>query len=129
MRMSKCRTVEIKQMTSSEVDNLTCLGPSKNYGAMLRLNQQFGEIIRYCGVQHLVFKLGIITASAEGITDTGKTSPYTEEDKASMETLFYRDRKHTGEASTNMKDNKRPVRLSRSNQFVTSFMEQRDFSY
>jgi hypothetical protein len=41
--MSKCTTVEIEHRTGSEVEHIVCLAPKKNHGAMMQLNQQFGE--------------------------------------------------------------------------------------
>ena len=65
--MSKCTTVEIEQRIGSEVEHFVSLAPKKNHGAMMQLNQQYGEIIKNYGVPHLVFQLSNTMA---GITNT-----------------------------------------------------------
>jgi thiamine monophosphate synthase len=57
--MSKSNVTEIEQGIGSEVDHFVYRVPKKNHNAIVQLSKEFGDIIRYYGVAHLVFQLNI----------------------------------------------------------------------
>src|SRR5215208_8226487 len=71
--MSKSNVTEIEQGIGSEVDHFVYRVPKKNHNAIVQLSKEFGDIIRYYGVAHLVFQLNNTEAPMEGITNIAKT--------------------------------------------------------